>query len=114
MAKDDYYVVVYQILSYLYQRLKKGEDVEEKYLDKDSPLFGNGLHERYWKYIITNMYKQHFIEGLVIDEIDNATLIYKLEKTQITPLGIDYLCNNSTFEKAIKFLKDVKEIIPFT
>ena len=30
MARDDYHVIVYQILSYLYQRLKKGEQVDAK------------------------------------------------------------------------------------
>lgn len=28
MAKDDYYVIVYKILAYLYVQLKKGESVE--------------------------------------------------------------------------------------
>lgn len=30
MAKDDYFVIVYKILSYLYVQLKSGEDVDEK------------------------------------------------------------------------------------
>lgn len=30
MAKDDYHVIVYQILAYLYQCLKKGEQVNTK------------------------------------------------------------------------------------
>ena len=32
MAKDDYHVIVYQILAYLYQCLKKGKKIEEKNL----------------------------------------------------------------------------------
>ena len=32
MAKDDYQVIVYQILSYLYNCLKKGIDIEPDYL----------------------------------------------------------------------------------
>ena len=113
MARDDYYVIVYQILSYLYQRLKNGEDVDKKYISSDSPLFGDGLNKRYWNYIIVNMYRQGFIDGLVVDEIDNGILIYKLDDTQITPAGIAYLCENSMIEKVKQFFKDAKEMIPF-
>ena len=38
MAKDDYFVIVYQILSYLYQRLKNGEPVDPAFLQHDGPL----------------------------------------------------------------------------
>ena len=37
MAKDDYHVIVYQILAYLYQRLKKGERVDALMLEQDNP-----------------------------------------------------------------------------
>ena len=53
MAKDDYHVIVYQILSYLYQRLKKGEPVDVSMLAPDSPLFK--VNKRYWAYIIYNL-----------------------------------------------------------
>lgn len=32
MAKDDYFVIVYQVLKYLYECLKKGEQPESSYL----------------------------------------------------------------------------------
>lgn len=28
MAKDDYFVIVYKILAYLYMKLKNGEEIE--------------------------------------------------------------------------------------
>lgn len=39
MAKDDYYVIVYKILAYLYIQLKKGEAVEPEMLMYDGTLF---------------------------------------------------------------------------
>ena len=30
MAKDDLHVIVYQILSYLYQQMKEGREVDER------------------------------------------------------------------------------------
>lgn len=38
MAKDDYYVIVYKILAYLYVQLKAGENVDEQMISHDSPI----------------------------------------------------------------------------
>ena len=36
MAKDDYYVIVYKILAYLYVRLKNGDDVKSQSLRRSA------------------------------------------------------------------------------
>lgn len=113
MARDDYYVVVYQILAYLYDKLKKGEDVDPKQISHNE---GNLIHinKRYWTYIMVNLEKYNLIEGLHIITPDGCEpIICKLEQCQITPLGIEFLTENSTINKAKEFFKDVKEIIPF-
>ena len=86
MAKDDYYVIVYKILAYLYMQLKNGENINPDFIKNDVFLFM--INERY----------------CTISDIENS---------QITPKGIDYLCNNSLFEKAKFFLKEIKDITPF-
>ena len=53
MAKDDYFVLVYKILSYLYAVLKEGRPPEEKLLRHDSPLLG--VNEVYWTYIMEHL-----------------------------------------------------------
>lgn len=53
MAKDDYHVIVYQILAYLYQRLKKGETADESMLKHDGHLFK--IDKSYWAYIIQHV-----------------------------------------------------------
>lgn len=114
MAKDDYYVVVYQILSYLYQRLKKGEDVDPRQISVKSDFFR--INKRYWSYIMVNMYRQGLIDGLVIhDDIDNVgPIITALERCTITPAGIAFLTENSTMEKAKRFFLEAKDfLVPF-
>lgn len=112
MAKDDYYVIVYQILSYLYQRLKKGEDVDPKQISWDSDFFS--INKKYWNYIMVNLIRQGLIDGIRQVEIDNAPpMITHLDGCQITPAGIAFLSDNSTIEKAKQFFKDAKEMIPF-
>ena len=50
MAKNDYHVIVYQILSYLYQMLKNGKKVEGKYISYDNKYFQ--INKNYWTYIM--------------------------------------------------------------
>lgn len=114
MAKDDYHVIVYQILSYLYRRLKKGEHVDAAMLAPESPLFK--VNKRYWAYIIYNLSRYGMIEGVDFIEYEGIDIPYAacLDHCQITPAGIEYLCDNSFMEKAKSFLKEIKEIVPFT
>ncbi len=113
MARDDYHVIVYQILSYLYICLKEGESVNPELLKADSNYLK--INERYWTYIITNLYNTGMICGISITKTFGETIIINnLECCQITPVGIEYLCDNSFLQKAKNFLKDVKAIVPFT
>lgn len=114
MAKDDYFVIVYQILAYLYQRLKKGEPVQEYMLQCGSPLFAS-INRNYWAYIIYTLADSGYIDGIIFVELDGLNIPYaaSLENCYITPAGIAYLCDNSFIEKAKNFLKDINEIIPF-
>ena len=112
MAKDDYYVIVYQILAYLYRTLKDGEKVDPAMLMHDSPLLN--INEPYWKYIIENMIRQGFIEGVGTTNAWGGEVFFTdFSQCRITPAGIDYLCENSTIKKAYRFLKDAKSLVPF-
>ena len=80
MAKDDYFVIVYKILSYLYKCLKDGERVEERLINYDSPFIK--VNEKYWSYIIWHMQKDDLIEGVVFS--DNNLGIEKRCKYEIS------------------------------
>ena len=112
MAKDDYHVILYKILAYLYVQLKNGEDADPKCLVHDGLLFQ--IKQRYWNYIMENALKQGLIDGITVTRPWGAdAIIGNLEACQITPAGIEYLCDNSFLEKAKQFLKEIKEITPF-
>lgn len=110
MAKDDYYVIVYQILSYLYQKLKKGEDVNPKDLTPEN-LFD--INEKYWLYIMEHIQKEGFVEGFEKKTFIDGKIHYDVSSIQITPAGIGYLLDNNLMKKAFKFIKEMKEIVPF-
>ena len=113
MVKDDYPVVVYQILAYLYQCLKKDMVVEEKYLRAQGELFE--INDNYWRFIIFNLQNDNYITGSTFTKVwgENLPVISNLENITITPKGIEYLTENSFISKAKEFLKDTKGIIPF-
>lgn len=112
MAKDDYFVIVYKILAYLYMKLKNGEEIEPEALMYDGNLFT--IHRKYWVYILYNMVDCGYIRGLSnIKAGDGYYVKEQLKGCEITPKGIAYLCENSTIQKAKQFFKDVKEITPF-
>ena len=112
MSKDDYYVIVYKILAYLYVQLKDGDDVDSKIISYNGSLFN--IPEKYWTYIIAHLCQDGYIENVTIKKPwENVSVIENIDDIQITPKGIDYLLNNSLLEKAKEFLKDIKEITPF-
>ena len=112
MSKDDYYVIVYKILAYLYVQLKNGDDIDIQVIKHDGLLFK--ISEKYWTYIIVHLYQDGYIENVTINKPwGNVSVIENIDDIQITQKGIDYLLNNSLLEKAKEFLKDIKEITPF-
>ena len=112
MAKDDYFVLVYKILAYLYTTLKEGRAPDPKMLLHDSPLLN--INEVYWTYIMENLQRQEYISGLSItNPWGGATVISDFEHCQITPEGIAYLFENNLLSKAKELLKDVKAMTPF-
>lgn len=112
MAKDDYYVIVYKILAYLYENLKAGKENDPTMLMYDGGLFN--INRKYWAYIFENLANDGYIAGVEQAEIgDGYYLKAQFPTCKITPKGIGYLCENSLVEKAKNFLKDVKDMTPF-
>ncbi len=109
MAKDDYFVIVYQILKYLYDCLKEDRRIDFTVISYES----FDIPFNYWCYILENLQKQGLLAGLSIVETKDGKLIQNSSKTRITPDGIAYLFENSMLEKVKRTLKDVKDIIPF-
>lgn len=111
MAKDDYHVIIYNILAYLYTQLKRGKAIDTKYLMPNGKLFQ--INDKYYTYIMKNLKDTGLVSG--IDIVEDMTGIYvdDLDQIEITPKGIEYLLDNRFIEKAKQFLKDIKEVTPF-
>ena len=109
MARDDYFVIVYQLMKYLYECLKKGEKPEVDHLQASY----YSIPKNYWEYIVVSLSQAGYIAGILISPSKDGVVFGDLQDTIITPKGIEYLFENSLIEKAKRTLKDVKEMIPF-
>lgn len=111
MSKDDYFVLVYKILSYLYKCLKSGKEPSGDYLKcktKDFPI-----EESYWNYVLEQITRESYVEGTVIIRIDGCNPIVKITgNMRITPKGIEYLQENSMMKKVMALAKDISDIVP--
>ena len=113
MARDDYEVIIYQILLYLYNCLKKDIKEDKSYLEPQGKLYN--INTNYWTFIIYNLVKDGYIKGVTLTNVwgEDYPIISNLENMKITPKGIEYLTDNSFIQKAKELLKDTKAIIPF-
>ena len=112
MARDDYHVIVYQILAYLYTTLKEGIKVDPSLLDFQSRYLG--INQHYWTYIMVNLLNEGYISGITVTRPwGEEAMITDLDRCMITPKGIEYVTDDRFMKKAVRFLKDVKSIVPF-
>ena len=116
MAKDDYFAMVYYILKYLYACLQQGIVPREEVLRfEDYPA---DIESSYAEYTLIKMQESGFIEGLAIIGVPvigrgKVKTLKSLLGVQITPIGIEYLSENSMMAKACESLKMFKGMIPF-
>ena len=111
MAKDDYHVIVHRMLSHLYKQLKKGESPDPDVLRPDSKIC-NRIPKSYWNYILVNMQAEGLITGLKInpDEAEDPQLEEQLGRIQITPKGIELLCDNRMSDRVDQLVRGVLSI----
>ena len=76
MAANDYHVIVYQLLSYLYECLKEDRDVSLAALSRfrqDIPI-----NDRYWQYILRHLVKEGLIENAKYKRIKSKLFLEHL------------------------------------
>jgi hypothetical protein len=105
MAKDDYYVLVYRILTYLYNQLKAGEPVD---VSKLTPEW-LGIPRSYFEFIFETLSEEGYVRDVAFDDMmDGRTMS---EDIKISPAGISFLHNNSTIQKVKNSIKGIADIV---
>lgn len=110
MAKDDYFVLVYKILKYLYKCLKSGTSIDFNYLAYETKDFP--VHKEYWEYILEKLTEDGYIEGVYVFRSDTGfTSVKYTSSMRITPLGIEYLEDNKMMKKVANAVKDISSFL---
>lgn len=98
MATNDYCVVVYKILNYLYEMLRDGRPEYCNEIQNDGSLFPI-INDNYWNTIIDNLISNGYIfEGETKFFADRIEYM-KMVTYSITIKGIEYMYQNLAWIK---------------
>ena len=108
MAKDDYFVIVYKLLKYLYDVLK----ISAKPRDEALTAEFYGIEDAYWEYILRNLFLDGYVTGITLTRVEGKPDYPVIQPHfTITPKGIQYITENSAFQKICGSVRDVISII---
>lgn len=111
MAKDDYDVIVYRVLVYLYACLKHEIMFDRRVFDATVRKCVD--NESYFLTVLQMMQTEGLIEGLDFADAwgGDSILISDLSDAKITVEGIHYLKENSVMRRVAEALKESVDII---
>ncbi len=104
MAKDDYNVISYKVLAYLYGIFKRKITYDQNVFRKLISL--DDINEQYFSDVLRNLQTEGYIEGLHFTKAWGNEYILTSEYSDmfITHKGIQYLSENNS-------MKQIKEIL---
>lgn len=104
MAKDDYDVIVFKVLTYLYACLKRKIQFSQAGFDK--AIHREALNDDYLTDILWMMQEEGQIAGIEIIPAwgDVRVISSELSEMHITAAGIHYLKENGAMQKVYKAL----------
>ena len=97
MAKNDYFVIVYKILSYLYECMKAGKEPAQEDIACDSQLFH--ISQRYWNHIISELVAREYVIGIYEVKALGMYGFVIGRDAAITMSGMQFLEENSMMHK---------------
>lgn len=107
MPKDDYFVIVYRILTYLYACFKSGDQPERELFSPEAMSINRG----YWCNVMESISNEGYVTGVSVISARLGQCGIKLSGLKITQKGIEYLQDNSKMAKARTLLKETSDII---
>lgn len=108
MAKDDYFVIVYKILQYLYSCMKAGRMPDPEDLQPGGQLYN--IPESYWIQIMTELIDRGYVKGIYeVKRIGRGNCVMITPEAAITMTGMEFLQDNSRMKKAAEFTGEAFE-----
>ena len=108
MANNDMEVIIYKILSYLYESIKSGHKTCLEDIAWNCKLFD--ITRDYWLIIIKEMIEDEYISGLKYVEAKDMQSIIEVGNISITKKGREYLKDNNMMNKVGEMLGEAFKI----
>lgn len=108
MSNNDMEVIMYKILRYLYECMKKDVAPTKTDLIRDCDL--TAIPENYWIQIILELIDNEFVKGIHATSTKDGIFIQINSNVRITFKGVQFLEENSRMKKVKDFLGRTYEI----
>lgn len=110
MAQDDMHVVMYKILAYLYDCMKRGQTPKDSMLAHDGDMLN--IPYTYWVSIWKQLAAHRYVTGVVsCDTLSGEEIV--LQDPKVTMEGVEFMQENEKMRKALAWLKEIKSALPF-
>lgn len=110
MSNDDYFVVVYKLLSYYYTIMRKGLPVRQEEID----AIKLGINQPYLLDVYRNMLSEGYLTGTTVETDGTGTsYLDDINDIRITTKGVEYIVENSMMKKIGKALLQLKIWLPY-
>jgi len=108
MANDDYFKIMYVILTELYEHMKEG--TKTPLADISSERFK--ITDTYLAAILCELLDKGYVKGFVYRKTKTGRVLAGLEDIEITMDGLEYLQENSKMKKVGNALKEIRDWVP--
>ena len=108
MAKDDYFKIIYVILTELYECRKA--NVRVKVSDIGAERFQ--VESGYLLSIFSDLLDEGYVKGFQVVNTKSGKYVLGLENMTITMKGIEYLQDNSKMKQVYEVLKEIRDWVP--
>lgn len=108
MARDDYFKIVYVILTELYESKRNGRKADERAISAERFKIPEG----YLLDILSDLLEEGYVKGFTVADTKTGRYVTNIEDIGITMQGIEYLQDNSKMRKVYDALKEVRDWFP--
>mgnify|MGYP000862257171 CR=1 FL=1 len=108
MAKDDYFKIVFVILTELYECKKLNERVNLKAIHPER----FGIPDGYLLDILSELLDEGYVKGFEVLETKSGRTVCGLDDIGITMRGIEYLQDNGKMKKVYEAMKEIRDWVP--
>ncbi|EFR30824.1 YjcQ protein [Eremococcus coleocola] len=97
MANNDYFVVIFKVLSYFYNQKKNGKEIKEENIN----AYKLQVNQTYLMDIYKELFEEGYLKGgHVRSYMDGSIQLDNFEDIRITIAGVEFLKENNQMKKS--------------